>query len=84
MQIHFLNFEKKIINMAQNSTQITGIAFWELKAEKTTGNQKLRQKVFCQKFQISTCHVGKFQGPLEREGVEVGTLKYLPRIHFSL
>ena len=33
MQIHFLNFEKKI-DMAQNSTQITGIAFSELKAEK--------------------------------------------------
>ena len=34
MQIHFLNFEKKNIDMAQNSTQITGIAFLELKAEK--------------------------------------------------
>ena len=34
MQIHFLNFEKKNIGMAQNSTQITGIAFSELKAEK--------------------------------------------------
>ena len=34
MQIHFLNFEKKTINMAQNSAQITGIAFSELKAEK--------------------------------------------------
>ena len=34
MQIHFLNFTKKNINMAQNSTQITGIAFSELKAEK--------------------------------------------------
>ena len=34
MQIHFLNFEKNNINMAQNSTQITGIAFSELKAEK--------------------------------------------------
>ena len=33
MQIHFLNFEKKI-HMAQNSTQITGIVFSELKAEK--------------------------------------------------
>ena len=36
MQIHFLNFEKntKNIDMAQNSTQITGIAFSELKAER--------------------------------------------------
>ena len=34
MQIHFLNFEKKNFDMAQNSTQITGIAFSELKAEK--------------------------------------------------
>ena len=34
MHIHFLNFEKKNIDMAQNSTQITGIAFSELKAEK--------------------------------------------------
>ena len=33
MQIHFLNFEKNI-DMALNSTQITGIAFLELKAEK--------------------------------------------------
>ena len=33
MQIHFLNFEKNI-DMAQNSTQITVIAFSELKAEK--------------------------------------------------
>ena len=36
MQIHFLN-----IDMAQNSTQITGIAFSELKSEKkllVTGN----------------------------------------------
>ena len=35
MQIHFQNFEKKNnIHMAQNSTQITGIAFSELKAKK--------------------------------------------------
>ena len=34
MQIHFLNFEKKNIDMAQNSTQITGIAFSEVKLEK--------------------------------------------------
>ena len=35
MQIHFLSFEKrKNIAMAQNSTQITGVAFSELKAEK--------------------------------------------------
>ena len=34
MQIHFLNFEKKSIGMAQNSTQITEIVFSELKAEK--------------------------------------------------
>ena len=33
MQINFLNFEKNI-DMAHNSTQITGIAFSELKAEK--------------------------------------------------
>ena len=32
MQIHFLNFEKKN-DKAQNSTQITGITFPELKAE---------------------------------------------------
>ena len=43
MQIHFLNFEKKSIDTAQNSTQITGIAFWELKAEKKElSNWKLR------------------------------------------
>ena len=34
MQIHFLNFEKKNIDMAQDSPQITEIAFSELKAEK--------------------------------------------------
>jgi len=34
MQIHFLNVEKKPIDMAQNSPQITGIAFLQLKAEK--------------------------------------------------
>ena len=34
MQIHFLNFAKKNIDMAQNCTQITGIAFSEQKAEK--------------------------------------------------
>ena len=34
MQIHFLNFEKKNIDMAQNSTQIAVIAFSELEAEK--------------------------------------------------
>ena len=35
MQIHFLNFEKNNnIDMFQNSTQITGITFSELKAEK--------------------------------------------------
>ena len=36
MPIHFLDFDKKTknIDMAQNSTQITGIAFSELKAEK--------------------------------------------------
>ena len=34
MQIHSLNFEKKKVDMAQNFTQITGIAFSELKAEK--------------------------------------------------
>ena len=33
MQIHFLNLEKNI-DKAQKSTQITGIAFSELKAEK--------------------------------------------------
>ena len=33
MQIHFLNFEKNM-DMAQNYTQITGIVFSELKAEK--------------------------------------------------
>ena len=33
MQIHFLYFEKKI-DVAQNSTQITGIVFSELKAVK--------------------------------------------------
>jgi len=33
MQIHFLNFEKNI-DMAKNSTQITGIVFSKLKAEK--------------------------------------------------
>ena len=33
MEIYFLNFEKRI-DMAQNSTQIIGIAFSEQKAEK--------------------------------------------------
>ena len=33
MQIHFLNFEKKNIDMGQNSVQITGITFSELKTE---------------------------------------------------
>jgi len=34
MKKHFLNFEKKNVDMAQNSTQIKGIEFSELKAEK--------------------------------------------------
>ena len=34
MQIHFLNFEKNI-DMAQNSTQITGIAFSEVMQRKS-------------------------------------------------
>ena len=34
MQIHFLNKKKTNIDVAQNSTQITGIAFSELKTEK--------------------------------------------------
>ena len=34
MQIYFLHFEKKNIDMAQNSTQKTGIIFSEVKAEK--------------------------------------------------
>ena len=40
MQIHFLNFEKNNnIDMAQNSTQITGIAFSELnQRKKATSN----------------------------------------------
>ena len=33
MQIHFQNFEENL-DMAQNSTPITGIAFPELKPEK--------------------------------------------------
>ena len=33
MQIHFQNFEKKTIDMAQNFTQIT-VSFSELVAEK--------------------------------------------------
>ena len=38
MQIYFLNFEKNI-DMAQNSTQITGIAFFRTKGrEKATSN----------------------------------------------
>ena len=38
MQKHFLNFEeKKNIDMAQNSTQLTGIAFFRTKCrEKAT------------------------------------------------
>ena len=35
MQIHFLNFVKISIDMPQNSTQITGIASSEQKAEKS-------------------------------------------------
>ena len=39
MQIHFLNFEKKNIDIAQNSTEITGIAFFRTKGrEKATSN----------------------------------------------
>ena len=34
MQIDFLNYERKNIDKAWNSTQITGIAFSELKPEK--------------------------------------------------
>ena len=34
MQIHFLNFEEKKHGYGSNSTQITGIVFSELKAEK--------------------------------------------------
>ena len=39
MQIHFLNFEKKNIDMAQNSIQTTAIAFFRTKSrEKATSN----------------------------------------------
>jgi len=34
MQIHFLDFEEKIIDMAKSSTQIAEITFLELKPEK--------------------------------------------------
>ena len=59
--------------MAQNSTQITRIAFSEIKAEK---KQLLNQAenqgkmLFCRNFnrnEYTTCHVGEFQGPLEGE-----------------
>ena len=54
MQIHFLNLEKKNIDMAQNSTQITGIAFSELKAEKK--KQLVTDiKVKCCFVKISIC-----------------------------
>ena len=55
--------------MAQSSTQITGITFSELKVKISIGIDLL-----C--WQIS--------GPLEGEGVEVGTLKHLPGTYFSL
>ena len=43
MQKHFLNIEEKNIDMAQNSTQITGIVFFRTKIrEKATGSWKLR------------------------------------------
>ena len=38
MQIYFQNFGKKNIDVAPNSTQIIGIAFSELKAEKKQVN----------------------------------------------
>ena len=34
MQIHFLNFEEEKLIWFKNSTQMTGITFSELKAEK--------------------------------------------------
>jgi len=76
MQIHFLNYENKS-DMAQNSTQITGIAFSELKAErKQLGTENYGKMLFCQNFnRYRTSHIGEFQGPLEEEGVEVGTFK---------
>ena len=76
MLIHFLNFEKNI-DMAQNSTEITEIAFSELKAEnKQLVAENLGKKVFWSKFQkVLTHHLGTFQGPLDGEGVDVGTLK---------
>ena len=51
MQIHFLNFEKKHIDMAQNYIQITGIVFSELKAEKKqVVTENLGKMLFCQNF----------------------------------
>ena len=51
MQLHFLNFEKKNIDMAQNSSQIIGIAFSELKAEKKQlVTEKLGKMLVCQNF----------------------------------
>ena len=35
MQLNFLNFEKKNIDMAQNSTQITELHFQNLKQRKS-------------------------------------------------
>ena len=51
MQIHFLNLEKKNNDMAQNSAQIKGNAFSELKVEKkqlVTENEG--KMLFCQNF----------------------------------
>ena len=53
MQIHFLNFEKKKkknIDTAPNSTQITGIAFSELKAaKKELVTENYGKMMFCGK-----------------------------------
>ena len=72
--------------MAQNSTQITGIVFSELKAEeKQLVTENEGKMLLCQNFnRYRLVVVGKFPGPLEGEGVEVGTLKHLPRTYFSL
>ena len=44
----------------------------------------IKQKIYPARFHFYNIHIFKGQGPLEGEGVEVGTSKYLPGTYFSL
>ena len=43
-----------------------------------------KQKIYFARFHFYKTYIFKGQDPLEEEGVEVGTPKYLPRTYFRL